>query len=249
MATAIVRFVDDQGIEYFTVTATGESGMSQSGLARFCGVHHRAIQKFIGDQKDSILDTARVSSATGRTMSVKIVRDTICAEAIAHYAKQGRPEAIKSLIGFAAIGIRSFIHSQTGWTPQSKSVKTFAETMMLRIPATWECLCSESFISESCRLTGWQWQWKVMSKFLNKHIYDRCGTEVRAYLDEVNPIGEDGNRPNKNHQHFQPEARGVLQQHVKTVEDLMKVSVNLQMFEKLMNARFEGNNQMTVFDI
>lgn len=249
MASDIVRFVDDQGIEYYTVTATGEAGMSLRGLARFCGVHHSSVQKFVGGLDDAILDTARVSTATGRTATVKIVRDTICADTIVYYATQGKPEAVKALVGFAAIGIRSFIHSQTGWTVRAQSAKVMLSGLMLREPAPWERLCSNGFIGEACRLTGHQWNWKVMGKFLKKHIYDRCGSDVQVYLNEVNPADENGNRPNKNHQHFQPEARAMLQQHVKTVEDLMRVSVNAQMFEKLMGARFDGCNQMTVFDI
>jgi hypothetical protein len=35
------------GIEYFTIASTGESGMSQRGLSRLCGVQHRAIQKML----------------------------------------------------------------------------------------------------------------------------------------------------------------------------------------------------------
>jgi len=251
MASDIVRFVDDQGIEYYTVTATGEAGMSVSGLSQFCGVSRAAIHRhFTVTSLDWKLDTVRVISVTsGRNTPVTIVKDTACSEAIAHYAQQGKPEAIKSLIGFAAIGIRSFIHSQTGWTVRAQSAKVMLSGLMLREPASWERLCSNGFIGEACRLTGYQWNWKVMGKFLKKHIYDRCGSDVQVYLNEVNPVDEHGNRPSKNHQHFQPEARAMLQQHVKTVEDLMRVSVNAQMFEKLMGARFDGCNQMTVFDI
>ncbi|MEA5505956.1 hypothetical protein VB735_23125 [Halotia wernerae UHCC 0503] len=35
------------GIEYFTVASTGESGMSQRGLSRLCGMQLRAIQNIL----------------------------------------------------------------------------------------------------------------------------------------------------------------------------------------------------------
>ena len=36
---------EENGVEFFTVATTGESGMSQRGLARACGVVHSTIQK------------------------------------------------------------------------------------------------------------------------------------------------------------------------------------------------------------
>ncbi|WP_193200816.1 hypothetical protein [Nostoc sp. MG11] len=35
------------GIEYFTIASTGESGMSQRGLSRLCGMQLRAIQNIL----------------------------------------------------------------------------------------------------------------------------------------------------------------------------------------------------------
>lgn len=107
---AITR-VENNGVEYYTLKS-GESGMSLSGLGRLCGVSKQAGSKHLGgNQKDWNLDCGKVSSSTKRVNSrVVIVKDTTCAEVIAYYAQQGRTEAIRSLIGFAAIGIRSFIH-------------------------------------------------------------------------------------------------------------------------------------------
>ncbi|NKB17286.1 MAG: hypothetical protein HC770_02850, partial [Pseudanabaena sp. CRU_2_10] len=39
--------VERDGVEFFTINATGESGMSESGLARLCGVTQQAISKLL----------------------------------------------------------------------------------------------------------------------------------------------------------------------------------------------------------
>lgn len=45
MNNATVLRTESNGVEYFTVVATGESGMSQSGLARACGVTRQSLIK------------------------------------------------------------------------------------------------------------------------------------------------------------------------------------------------------------
>src|SRR4028118_1096834 len=45
MNNITVLRTERDGVEFFTVVATGESGMSQRGLARAAGVSHTAIQK------------------------------------------------------------------------------------------------------------------------------------------------------------------------------------------------------------
>lgn len=151
---------------------------------------------------------------------------------------------------FGSIGSRVWMQDLTGWTKTGHQAKaSLAEGLMLRDAAPWEQLIGKRFIVEACRITGWQWQWRVMGKFLKKYIYDRCGTEIQTYLDEVNPSNDKGHRSSKNHQHFNPEARDMLQEHVKVLETLMSVSINQAMFDKIVEAKFGGTQQMTVFDI
>jgi len=49
--TIIPEFIrtEQNGIEYFKIVATGECGMSQSGLARACGVSRQSIIKLVDD--------------------------------------------------------------------------------------------------------------------------------------------------------------------------------------------------------
>jgi hypothetical protein len=38
---------EENGIEFYTIAATGESGMSQSGLAILCGVARQTLQSML----------------------------------------------------------------------------------------------------------------------------------------------------------------------------------------------------------
>jgi len=39
--------VERDGVEFFTLNATGESGMSESGIARLCGVAQQSIHAYL----------------------------------------------------------------------------------------------------------------------------------------------------------------------------------------------------------
>jgi hypothetical protein len=122
----ITRVIED-GVEFFTINATGTSGMSVSGLARLCGVSETAIRGFL----------ARLSVRTsfsendfkafhgmdfqfehGGWKNVKVVPAEICALAIEYYARESRrktKEALFALCKFAKMGIDRWIQQITGW--------------------------------------------------------------------------------------------------------------------------------------
>ena len=43
----LFRSVERDGVEFFTIEETGESGMSESGIARLCGVVPSSVHRFI----------------------------------------------------------------------------------------------------------------------------------------------------------------------------------------------------------
>ncbi|MBP0018683.1 MAG: hypothetical protein J7647_14200 [Cyanobacteria bacterium SBLK] len=49
----VLRYIDDDGVEYFTIKATGKSGMSYRGLARFVGVSQPTIHGLIKKLKNT----------------------------------------------------------------------------------------------------------------------------------------------------------------------------------------------------
>jgi phage antirepressor YoqD-like protein len=125
---------DKDGIEFYTLAATGESGMSITGLARACGVTQQSISLLIkgltSKSPSEVLepfagkpfeDLALTSNSSFH--NVTILKDTFCASVMTHYAKSGKVEAATNVCAFAAAGIRGFIHSFTGWQPQPQQTQ------------------------------------------------------------------------------------------------------------------------------
>lgn len=141
-------------IQYFTVEATGESGMSISGLARCAGVSKQAISNLIQGlsikSPSAILDSFTGMSLEDLTLStnssyhnVTVLKDTLCAAILTHYAQAGRIESAISLGAFAAVGIRVYIQSITGWKQletnnQPKLPTTYLEALKALVEATEE---------------------------------------------------------------------------------------------------------------
>ena len=129
--------VERDGVEFFTLDATGESGMSESGIARLCGVAQQSIHAYLeslrtlptgkNDENDpnpalggSICLQARGLSTTEKTKlrHLAIVRADVCSTVIEHYAfhsKYKTPEALFAFQKFARLGITGWIQEATHW--------------------------------------------------------------------------------------------------------------------------------------
>lgn len=92
-----VLHVDENGVEIFTVVATGESGMSQRGLAKACGKRPSTIQNLVENLVDGkapeglerfvgkkITLTPQYKKKGG---SVIIYTSDFCSAVIRHYAR------------------------------------------------------------------------------------------------------------------------------------------------------------------
>ena len=134
---------ESEGIEFFTVQTTGESGMSQSGLARMCGVNRKAINNLLNSVSTSSchnflkpLQDKELTLITSvhEFKNVTIIKDSVCAVILEWYAFESqRPteKARQAFRQFAAVGIRTWIQSVTGWQdsitpPISPTVKLSA---------------------------------------------------------------------------------------------------------------------------
>ena len=143
---------ESKGIEFFTIQTTGESGMSQSGLARMCGVGADAINKllksvmmgscpnFLKPLQDKEL---ALMKSVNEFKNVTIIKDSVCAIILEWYAFESqRPteKARQAFRQFAAMGIRTWIQLITGWdnSPekeislnQSKSITQVTESITI----------------------------------------------------------------------------------------------------------------------
>jgi hypothetical protein len=126
--------VERDGVEFFTIDETGESGMSEAGLSRLCGVTAMAVNKFIRvslstwDQEKS-LEPQRSKSlrykprkdettSRGQNADIQLVRAEVCAKVIEYYAFESKyktQEALFAYRKFATLGITSWIQQMTDW--------------------------------------------------------------------------------------------------------------------------------------
>jgi len=120
----------------------------------------------------------------------------------------------------------------------------YLESLILAEPRDWSRRFSAEWEKEACRVTGYQWSYRCFAQFINEFVYSHFPVEMLDRLDVVNPLGEDGRRPNKQHQHFAPDAdeKG-LQTHIDTVLLLMQVSVSRSELRRLAAAKFGGTMQ------
>ena len=118
--------VERDGVEFFTIDATGESGMSESGLARLCGVAPQTVNELLqnwvtGKRRSECLKALpdRDIWLQGKGLdNAKVVKDQVCAAVIEYYAFESRNRNDKALFAFrkfAAIGMRAWIQATTEW--------------------------------------------------------------------------------------------------------------------------------------
>jgi hypothetical protein len=129
----ITRVVRD-GVEFFTIDRTGESGMSEAGLARLCGVSRPAVTKFIRetgvtkngknylDEPPSKYSRVQPKGLTPDERSYishfHFISASVCADVIEHYAIDSRHKTEEALFAyrkFAKMGITAWIQEMTDW--------------------------------------------------------------------------------------------------------------------------------------
>ncbi len=125
---------DGDELEFYTVTATGECGMSGNILARLAGVNQSTIsrlektlmhktpsyylQPYTG--QESILMRSKETMFTINSKNVgnlTLYKADYCAAVITHYAMKDNKVALYNLANFCSLGITKWIQGITGWQP------------------------------------------------------------------------------------------------------------------------------------
>lgn len=112
--------------------------MSQTGLAKLCGVTKQAISKLLSSMSTfddenplkAILDEALhlTTWKTEKGREIKIIRSTACVKIIRYYDRQGNKIAQQTLDKFAAMGIDAWIQGITGWkSPRQEFVDSYRQ--------------------------------------------------------------------------------------------------------------------------
>lgn len=215
---AIVR-VERDGVEYFTVKATGESGLSESGLSVLSQIPRRTLGGWLrnlGENKlakglESLLgkDLYLGENAVKRGGQVRIVKAEYCLE-ILEFAAFERKSAIarQTLKATGTIGLTSYIQSQTGWLPEKYTAVPAAHKQLNRIldaPNPWVKLYDPDFCRQVYKWYGPQFYWIFCYCFLTP--VERCK------LDQINPAIK-GDRKHRIHQYLEEDTKQRLAPHV-----------------------------------
>ena len=120
-------------IEFYVSSDGHYTGMSQSGLARLCGVEESTIRRLIAKLGSAQVNTKTLESLTGkeswtRTSSpnqAEVIPSKVCSGIIAYYAFESKAKndiAKYSLAKFSTIGIDKWIKEITGYAEKSEEL-------------------------------------------------------------------------------------------------------------------------------
>jgi hypothetical protein len=129
MTNLTVLRTESNGIEFFTVVATGESAVSIRGLARMSGVPfenvrrwfldltHVGVPKWLKPLQTLPLDLTHEVVKNGK--AIKPIPAKTASKFLSLVAKNFKTDAaLDSLDAIAEIGLTSYIQSKTGWLPE-----------------------------------------------------------------------------------------------------------------------------------
>lgn len=114
------------GIEMY-VSSSGESGVSQTGLARLCGISEMAIRKLLSDRTKTALiqekdmPTADLYLDLGSNHQAKLIKSEYASKFVAYYAIRSKNKttiALFSLEKFATRGMDNWIKDCVGYVEQ-----------------------------------------------------------------------------------------------------------------------------------
>lgn len=137
----------EEGIEFYTIALTGQSGMSQSGLAILAGVDRttlrdleetlggkapsESLEPFVGKVLTLGVEDPRID---GKSVgNLKIYRASYCAAVLKHYASKENRTALFSLLKFAELGINAWIQGLTGWQKRVDAIRPHTDVYIKRI--------------------------------------------------------------------------------------------------------------------
>jgi len=109
------------GVEMYTRQEDGWCGMSVRGLARACGADESSIRQALGLRGGEAPKWAQTFepkcirvAGYGSENHIVAVKYTTCVRFLTHFATK-KQEAMDTLAGFAAMGLRDFIHRATNY--------------------------------------------------------------------------------------------------------------------------------------
>jgi hypothetical protein len=130
---SILRVEQDQ-IEFFTESQNGACHMSETGLARLCGISQQGMYQLVTRTITSESDYECLKGFCGEhwrskvtlminglPMNVNLIPSAFCAAIVEYLAFESPNKTAEALFAhrkFAKMGIEAWIQSITGWKPQ-----------------------------------------------------------------------------------------------------------------------------------
>lgn len=253
--SAVIR-VEENGIEYFTVVATGESGVSEIGASRLTEIPQQTLSRWLKNLTQNkpvkglehlcgkrLYLTQKPSKRGGK---VKIIKAEFVYELLEFAAfERGSKVARQILKASGVIGLTSFIQGKTGWLPkryQSSSSSRQLIDYILNEPKQWNLHFNSVWQREACRATGWNWQSRAMANLIANYIYKPLGKDVYERLLDINR-----DRKSRHHQFFDATADEViLKEHIQQVGGLLRVSRSYPHFKQLFADAFGDGIQLAI---
>jgi hypothetical protein len=152
-----ISLKDEMG--FCTRQSDGVSGMTLTSLADFCGVDQPAITQWLNKIRDSdpitndLPESLKHLAANDWRLITKdaqnslFVIDELCHAVLEYYAidarkYKGKAIAVENYRMIAKAGMRIFIWSQTGFSPQSQSLSSEQIDLLSSIPAMQQAIAS-----------------------------------------------------------------------------------------------------------
>ena len=94
----------------FAISPSGEGYISQREVSRLCGVNSTSVHKHV--HKLSVAQKATLLNKNNQ------LSDALAYDVISYYAVQGVDQAVRSLVAIGRAGMRAYIYSAAGYTPE-----------------------------------------------------------------------------------------------------------------------------------
>jgi hypothetical protein len=250
----IIRTEKD-GIEFFTVVATGESAISERGLSRMSGVPQKTLNRWLCDLSHvgvpiwlkplAAIDLRLSHEIKKHGKTIKPINSRAAWKFLMLVAKNLKTlESLDSIDAIGEIGINSFIQGVTGWLPEKYQSNPEARNRILnqKQKKTHPLFGDENMnkvanflkVGRSHpKLANWMWA----------YIYCTFSQEEICKLNSRNPVQPNGHRKDCVYEWLDENSTQKHKEHFDKVLTLVQISTSEQEFANMFNRMFNQTYQ------
>lgn len=147
------------------------------------------------------------------------------------------------LYSLASVGIIALVDEATGFQ-EERAKNELQELLKVYISQElmpWTKKFPAEFFKQVYKLHGWNYPKigknhpQYVAKFINKYVYRRLPIGILERLNEINPPNDNGNRKHRHHQNLSEQGLDNLNKQIVQTITLMKISKDLNQFDKFMD--------------